>query len=211
MKENSIVLCIGDSISDCGRKFPVGEGNNNLGNGYVQLLHAMIDSDYPEKHIRVINMGFGGNTSRDVKARFETDALDFKPDYITLMVGINDAWRQFDMPYHKEIHVDTKEYAANVEWMIRQTLEHGIKMVLISPFFMNQNKEDAMRRQVTEYQQEMERLAKKYNIKYVNVQKEMDHYFTYNHYMVMANDGVHPNHVGHMIIAKAVYPVLMEV
>lgn len=46
LQPNTKLLFIGDSITDCGRDRPVGEGWG-LGNGYVSLLHALLNSTYP--------------------------------------------------------------------------------------------------------------------------------------------------------------------
>ncbi len=49
IEKNSRLLFIGDSITDCGRKRPVGEGNfAALGSGYVNLIHGLIGSFCPE-------------------------------------------------------------------------------------------------------------------------------------------------------------------
>ena len=61
------LLMIGDSVTDCDRARPVGEGDGNMGNGYPRNVQALLDMKYPERHIRVLNMGIGGNTSRDLK------------------------------------------------------------------------------------------------------------------------------------------------
>ena len=53
---------------------------------------------YPERMIRVINMGVSGNTTRDLKARWQRDVLDLKPDWLSIMIGANDVWRQYDSP-----------------------------------------------------------------------------------------------------------------
>lgn len=208
MKDHSIVVCVGDSVSDCGRTRPVGEGNGGLGSSYVQNLHAMLDSAYPMKHLRVINMGVSGDTSRQVRARYE-DILALKPDYVTLLIGINDVWRKYDRP-DKSAYVPVEEYTENIEWMIRQTMPVTKHMLLLSPFFMNQSREDEVRIMVGQYHDAMRTLAEKYDLCFVDLQKEMDEYFRYNHYMVMSADAVHPNHVGHMIIAKALYRTLTK-
>lgn len=64
-----------------------------------------MQSVYPERNIRVVNMGINGNTSLDLKARFESDALALKPDWLSIMVGVNDVWRQFDSPASPELWV----------------------------------------------------------------------------------------------------------
>ena len=78
------LLMIGDSVTDCDRARPVGEGDGNMGNGYPRNVQALLDMKYPERHIRVLNMGIGGNTSRDLKERWQTDVLDLKPDWVTI-------------------------------------------------------------------------------------------------------------------------------
>jgi len=100
IENGSKLLFIGDSITDCGRARPVGEGLhwNNLGNGYVSIVQAQILTKHPESRIIVINMGVGGDTVRHLKARWQTDVLDLKPDWLSIMIGINDVWRQFDNP-----------------------------------------------------------------------------------------------------------------
>jgi len=75
---NTRLLFIGDSITDCGRERPVGEGYG-LGNGYVSLLNALLNSTYPPHPVRIINVGVSGNTVRDLEARWQTDVLHLNP------------------------------------------------------------------------------------------------------------------------------------
>ena len=53
------LVMIGDSITDVGRARPVGEGraDDALGRGYVMMVDALLGAVYPERLIRVINMG----------------------------------------------------------------------------------------------------------------------------------------------------------
>src|SRR5215470_7212383 len=68
------LLMIGDSITDVERARPVGEGRDPaLGRGYVQTVDALLGAVYPDQWIRVVNMGISGNTTRDLKARWQTD------------------------------------------------------------------------------------------------------------------------------------------
>ena len=83
-----------------GRARPIGEGraDDALGRGYVMMVDALLGAVYPERMIRVINMGVSGNTTRDLKARWQRDVLDLKPDWLSIMIGANDVWRQYDSP-----------------------------------------------------------------------------------------------------------------
>ncbi|MEA3438964.1 MAG: GDSL family lipase, partial [Chloroflexota bacterium] len=72
IKPRSRLLFIGDSITDCGRVRPVGEGETPelLGNGYVSLVDAALKATYPDYGIHTINMGVSGDTVRDLKLRW---------------------------------------------------------------------------------------------------------------------------------------------
>ena len=59
-----------------------------------------------------------GNTSRDLLARFDRDVAALKPDWVSICIGINDVWRQFDSPAIPDEQVMPEEYAANLENMI---------------------------------------------------------------------------------------------
>src|SRR6187549_1184127 len=100
LQKGEKLVMIGDSITDVGRARPIGEGraDDALGRGYVMMVDALLGAVYPERMIRVINMGVSGNTTRDLKTRWQTDVLDLKPDRLSIMIGANDVWRQFDTP-----------------------------------------------------------------------------------------------------------------
>ena len=79
-----------------------------LGDGYVSLLDAFLATHYPERDIGVLNTGIGGNTVIDLEARWEADILDLNPDWLSVMIGINDVWRQFaDPPRNDHVAIDT--------------------------------------------------------------------------------------------------------
>jgi lysophospholipase L1-like esterase len=205
IENGSKLLFIGDSITDCGRARPVGEGLhwNNLGNGYVSIVQAQILTKYPESRIRVINMGVGGDTVRHLKARWQTDVLDLKPDWLSIMIGINDVWRQFDNPLIPECHVYLDEYVSTLNQLIEETKPTLKGLVLMSPFIIEDNKNDAMRKKMDEYRFAMKEIAQKHNAIFVDVQEEFDRFLKHYHSYALALDRIHPNLTGHMIIANA--------
>ena len=86
----------------------------------MALVEALLHSFYPELGIRVVNMGISGNTVLDLKARWETDVLELKPYWLSIMVGINDVWRQFDRPLITESHVDIVTYENELRALIKR-------------------------------------------------------------------------------------------
>src|SRR5690349_23670589 len=126
---------IGDSITDCERARPVGEGLfQAVGKGYVAQVDALLGAVYPQHRIRVVNMGTSGNTVRDLAARWQTDVLDQQPDWLSIMIGINDVWRQFDSPLQRDIHVPLDEYGAKLTKLVAATRPRLHGLVLMTPY-----------------------------------------------------------------------------
>lgn len=201
---NCKLVMIGDSITDCDRSRPVGEGLfGAYGNGYVNLVNALLGATYPEKGIRVVNMGTSGDTVRDLKNRWKTDVLDLKPDWLSIMIGINDVWRQYDLPLQKERHVYLDEYERTLEELIAQTNSELKGLVLMTPFIIEPNRNDAMRATMDKYGAAVKRLAEKYDAVFVDVQAAFDDALRYYYPATLAWDRIHPNTTGHMIIARA--------
>lgn len=199
------VLFIGDSISDYERARPVGEGLfEALGKSYVTDVAAQFTCMKPELQLRFVNMGVSGNRVRDLKARWQTDVMDLKPDWVSVLIGINDVWRQFDSPLQREEHVYPEEFENTYEALIQETLPHVKGMILITPYFMEPNRADPMRRRMDEYGAIVKRLADKYNQTFVDLQAAWDELFKHMHPCNIAWDRIHPNHVGCVYIANQI-------
>lgn len=201
---NDKLVMIGDSITDCDRKRPVGEGLfEGLGRGYVSLVNAQITSVYPELAIRVANVGSSGNTTRDLQDRWQTDVLDLNPDWLSIMIGTNDVWRQYDQPTITESHVYIDEYEATLRSLINETLPILKGLILMTPFYIEPNRNDAMRSTMDQYSQVVRRLAEEYGAVFVDTQAAFDRLMIHIYPATIAWDRVHPSTVGHMAIARA--------
>lgn len=200
-KGDTLVM-IGDSITDCGRKRPAGEGLfDPYGNGYVNMVKAFLDAVYPDRPVRLINTGCGGNTVRDLAARWQEDVLDRQPDWLSILIGINDVWRQFDSPKMTEIHVGLDEYRATLDKLIRTTLPRLKGLILITPYFIEPHRQDAMRRRMDEYASVVRELAAEHGAILVDAQAGFDDMLQSMHPMAIAWDRIHPNTSGHALIA----------
>jgi lysophospholipase L1-like esterase len=200
---NSKLVMIGDSITDCGRAQPGGEGLfGALGNGYVSMVDALLGVCYPDLSVRVVNKGNSGHTVRDLKNRWQTDILDLKPDWVSIMIGTNDVWRQFDSPKITEGHVYLDEYTATLDELVAQTVGKVKGMVLMTPFYIETCTEDAMRAKMDEYGAVVKKTAAKYNTLFVDMQAEFNRLLEFNHSANFAWDRVHPTWTGHMAIAR---------
>lgn len=209
LQENSTWVLAGDSITDCGRARPVGEAHGDgLGNGYVAQLDALLKTGRRDPRVRVVNMGGSGDTARRLAARWEADILALAPDYVSIMIGINDVWRQMDSPQQTALHVYPQEYEETLEQLVQATLPRVKGLFLFSPYYIEPNRQDAMRKLMDEYGAIMKAVAQKHSLPFVDVQAAFDRYLESHYSATLAWDRVHPNLAGHCLIAREILQVL---
>ena len=197
------IVFAGDSVTDMGSQNPVGEGLfDNVGRGYVRVVENLLSTCYPETRVRVTNSGISGHTSRDLKNRFDRDVVDLKPDWVSICIGINDVWRQFDSPAIAEHAVLPDEYEQNMEEMILKVKDNVKGIFICSPYYMEPNREDMMRKRIDEYVAICKKLADKYGCIFVDFQKMYEDYCKIRHSSYIAWDRVHPNQVGATLMAR---------
>jgi len=205
----SKLVMIGDSITDCGRAHPDGEGlGGAYGSGYVSMVNALLGAAAGGLRVRVVNKGINGNTVRDLKARWEKDVLEQRPDWLSVLIGINDVWRQFDCPLRTECHVLLEEYEATLAELLERTRPKLKGLVLMAPYLIEPNRADPMRAAMDRYGQAVRRLAGRFDAVFVDTQAAFDAVLRHWHPMALAWDRVHPNAVGHMAIARALLNAL---
>jgi lysophospholipase L1-like esterase len=194
---------IGDSITDAGRN-ESGEGLfEAIGRGYVAQVDALLNAAYPAHAIRVTNRGTSGNTVRDLAKRWQTDVLALQPDWLSIMIGINDVWRQFDLPRQPELHVHLDEYRTTLEQLVVSTRPLLKGLVLMTPFFIEPNRHDPMRQRMDAYGAVVREIASRHQAIAVDTQAAFDQVLIDTHPMSLAWDRVHPNHIGQMVITRA--------
>jgi lysophospholipase L1-like esterase len=205
IEAGSKLVLIGDSITDADRdQTSGGEGLfEAYGNGYVNLVQAQLLARYPERRIRVVNKGVSGNTVRDLAGRWQQDVLDLEPDWVSIMIGINDVWRQFDLPLLPEQHVLLEEYEATLTDLVAQTRPAVRGLVLVTPYFIEPNRNEPMRARMDDYGAVVRRLAEEHDAVLVDTQAAFDAYLEHYHPAQLAWDRVHPTLTGHTIIARA--------
>lgn len=195
-------VLVGDSITDAGRARPHGRAPYGLGNGYAALVHTMLTVHYPDLGLDLVNVGISGDTSRHVMARWAEDVQALKPDWISLMIGVNDVWRKFDHPESPQSHVPLDEYRSLVRAAI-VAAESSVKgMVLMAPFFLDLDRSDPMRVMVDAYRLAMEELAREYGLPFFDTQEMFDGWLTRRPNETLSGDRVHPSLLGHYLLAQ---------
>lgn len=210
-RDKETIVFAGDSITDMDKAKPYGEEaglGQGLGEGYVHIFSDMMTATYPEIDLRIVNSGISGNTSAQLLARWEKDVLEFKPDYISICIGVNDVGNKFIYPAIKSMQVSLEEYENNLSAMIESARKIGTKGILfISPFTLEQNCADPVRMETDKYRNACKKIAEKYLCKYADVQEMFDRYCKLKHQSLIAWDRVHPNRIGSYLIAKEILKV----
>ena len=81
------LLFLGDSITDCNHYFDP----ENLGYGYVRSISAKLtQKNTPDNQYQVLNKGNDGFTVPALSRLWSRSCLNLKPDFITILIGIND-------------------------------------------------------------------------------------------------------------------------
>ncbi len=209
LKPHCRLIFVGDSVTDMGRSGNRGAGEvsqglfDPLGKGYPNFVNAILNGWSPELHIHVINSGNSGNNVRDLLARWDTDVMAFNPDWVSVCIGINDVWRQFDSPEQKNEHVSPEEYEEGLEKLVERTLPHVDGMNFMTPYYIEINPQDAMRARMDIYGAAMKRVAARHNLICVDLQAAFCEALKHQHSGYYAWDRVHPNCPGGALMARA--------
>ena len=106
------ILFQGDSITDAGRDY---NNDGALGRGYALLVEAALGYAEPGEHT-FINKGISGNRIVDVYARMKRDILNYKPDVMSILIGVNDVWHELsDSPNGVDADKFFKIYSMLIE------------------------------------------------------------------------------------------------
>lgn len=203
LPQYSKLIMIGDSITDCNRNHPIADNLNNSGNGYVKYVQAELRANHPESFLHIYNMGISGNTSQDLVNRWDTDVLQYKPDFVSIMIGVNDIWRQFNRAYMQNPGIELAQYTKNVTEMIEKTKNNTKQIFLLTPFICETNKDEPFRKQIDSFGLALKKIANEFKLIFIDVQAAMDHNMKFQHPCTIANDRVHPSPGGNRIIANA--------
>lgn len=95
-----------------------------------------------------------------------------------------------------------ERFESELRDLIAQTLPSVKGMILLTPFMVEANKEDPLRKMLTNYQHVLAKVAQEYGILLGDTQEKFDDFLLYQSSYVLSSDRVHPSTAGHVLIAK---------
>ena len=195
------ILFQGDSITDAGRNKEAGQ---DLGGGYPCLVGAKLGRRYPEKY-RFLNRGVGGNKVTDLIGRWKRDCINLQPDYLSILVGVNDVWHELDWREGTDTETFTRVYDLLLELTVKVLPE--TKILLMEPYVLEDALEPEMREAfksgVSEKREVVRKLAEKYHLPIVPLQDIFNSALKEAPALYWTAEGIHPTKAGHQIICDA--------
>ena len=188
----------GDSITDADRRR---DNDSNYGYGYPNLFAAEVLKNRPFE-FDFINKGISGDRIVDVYARIKMDIINLKPDYMSILIGVNDVWHELN----EGNGVAADKFEKIYDMLIGEILEElpDIKIMLLEPFVLKgcgtERYYDAFREDVIKHAEAVKRIAEKYNLKFVPLQAKFDEAAAGGNDTYWLVDGVHPTPAGHCLI-----------
>ena len=208
IKNGQTILFVGDSITDMGRR----DIERPLGNGYVKLFSDFLTVRESGKKVSIINKGIGGNTVRDLQNRWSDDVLLYKPDWLSVKIGINDLHRFLNKTPES---VSPEEFFTIYDNILSQTKKRlpKCKILLIDPFYISiERSKSSFRKEVLDflgtYIETVHKMNRKYKTRLVKTHDIFQKLLKYNNADTFCPEPVHPHLTGHIVIAEAVYKTL---
>ncbi|MCA9051003.1 MAG: SGNH/GDSL hydrolase family protein, partial [Planctomycetaceae bacterium] len=94
---------------------------------YTQYVEDFFYTRFPDRRINFHNAGIGGARAWDALARVHRDVLDYKPRYVSILLGMNDGTYQ---PFNADIFTT---YRSDMTELVGKIREGGATPILMSP------------------------------------------------------------------------------
>jgi lysophospholipase L1-like esterase len=196
LKKGHRVAVVGDSITE-----------QKLYSRYIELyLLACL----PELELRVVQLGWGGETAGGFANRMNYDLMSYKPDVVTTCYGMNDGgYKPFDEATGKRYHDTMADIVSRLK-NAGATVVVGSPGAVDTKFFRGGGKAAAMyNATLSELRDIARKLADHYQMPFADVidpmlsGMEAAKRALGEDYDVCGRDGVHPGPNGHLIMAYA--------
>lgn len=198
------ILFQGDSITDAHRSRDISSENSAeaLGVGYANHVASYLLATQPNASMRFLNRGISGHRVVDLYARWKVDALNLQPDVISILVGINDTWHEFNNANGVEVARFETIYQLMLE-MTREVLP-DVELILCEPFALPCGAVGAdWLPDVAGRIEVVHRLADRFDAVLVPFQQVLKDAVGEGDPAYWAHDGVHPTPAGHRVMADA--------
>ena len=198
----------GDSITDAGRS-----RDNDIyrGNGYPTLVAGDLGCRFPGQ-ITFLNRGVSGDRVVDIYSRIRRDLINLSPDYLSILIGINDVWHEIGSRNGVANGKFFKVYCDIIEEVLAMC--PGVKIFILEPFVLKaaatEDHWGVFDRETRMRAESAKKVAEKYGLVFVPLQDTFDALLAEAPADYWLHDGVHPTAMGHRVIADALEKAFTE-
>lgn len=209
-RHKKTIVFIGDSITDV--EFNKRTASLNAKKCWpLQVMDQLGTVSY-----HPVYKGIASNRSYHVYDRFSVDCLDHNPDFVIMLIGVNDAWSVYEPADYLErsrVHISNRPFEPHFDEMMRRLKAEApdAKVILMTPFVISTIAEKLPFKDfLAPYVQHILEKAKEYGFESIELQSEFDKAEENTPPALLSTDGVHPTTKGHSVIANAVLKKLTE-
>lgn len=205
LKDNFSVVFYGDSVTDTCR---FAHKDFIYGSGYANMVISHLQTNYMGMNLKLYNLGVSGNRTCDLIQRIN-EVKNVKPDIVFILIGVNDAWRKYDM----NDETTHEQFENNYKTILNELFKTNpsIKVILLEPFTL------PLADWVVQIREDLDpkieivnKIAKEYNLDLI----PLDKIFKENAKIIaqerLSIDGIHPTILGHALIAEQIINKLMK-
>lgn len=196
-KKGTKILFMGDSVTDCDRDRSDPYG---LGNGYPKKVVEIYNSLYPDSGVVFQNRAISGDTTARMLARYDEDLKALAPDFISIMIGVNDTWRHFD----NGVYTPPEVTEANLEEYLQRIRRDfpEAKVMLMEPLLLPSDPQKlCFREDLDPKIAKIRALGIKYADYFLPTDGLINAAAVTTPATELSADGVHPLEKGHAVIA----------
>ena len=192
VKDGQTVAFMGDSITAGGWGSP---------GGYVRLIVAGLEANGVK--VKPVPAGISGHKSDQMLARLKKDALDKKPDWMTLSCGVNDVW-------HGARGIPLDQYKTNITAILDHCAAAGTKVVVLTATVIGEELDGENNKKLETYNDFLRALAKERKAPLADLYTQFATFFkahpntTGKPGRQLTSDGVHMNPAGDQAMARGV-------
>jgi len=192
LKKGDRVVFLGDSIT--AQKL------------YTNYVSAFVRAFRPDLQCQFFNAGVSGDTTWGALKRLDTDVLANKPTLVTICFGMNDAGVQPTVSRER-----LTRYRDSLNELITRIQAAGARVVLLTTTAVDPTDKARLRgynNSLAVFCAAVKDIGRQHKLMVIDlfypVKQEIARYRRYYGDQSPVPDGVHPNEVGHMVMAMAI-------
>ena len=196
-----VIVFLGDSITAAGRTTSCPP----LGAGYVREFASALGER--EHTWNIFNEGVDGYITERVAKDLRSDCIALHPDYVSILVGINDVGLivEADVSEQEKLYMLEDSIRAYHEMLFDLSRETEAEIITLEPFiFPKEGKYEDWLPWQKKMSKNIRKLARNYHAKFIPVQEPLEREIEKRGHDAITTDCIHLTETGHKILAEIV-------